>query len=324
AHAHHAAHGLGARVRGDRSHHGRQSLGTGGRMTMLPDLLVRLRAIVFRRTEDRELEEELRLHVEMEEEYRRRTGLSHAEAHRQALIALGGVERVKEDVRDGRRTRGFFDGAGDVRFALRTLRRNPVFAIIGVLTLAIGIGGATAVFSAVDTVLLSPLPYSQPGRLVRLYDTDVRWPNGYGFLTPVHFLEYRDGMSSFASVAAAITYDAVGADIGRGDRARRIRVLPVSADYFDVLSVRPALGGMFSRDDEHGGMGETEHPARVAVISHRLWQKEYRGDPSAVGGSIAMDGASYRIAGIMPASFVDPLVSTAYAWTPVNLDPGRD
>ena len=203
---------------------------------------------------------------------------------------------------------GFFDGAGDVRFALRTLRRNPVFAIVAVLTLAIGIGGATAVFSAVDTVLLAPLPYSQPGRLVRLYDTDVHEPNGHGFLTPVHFLEYRDGMSSFASIGAAFTYDAVGADIGRGDRARRIRALPVSADYFDVLGVHPAIGGAFSRDDEHGGMKATIQPARVAVISHRLWQEEFRGDPSAVGGSIAMDGASYRIVGVMPASFVDPLV----------------
>lgn len=293
-------------------------------MTILSDLLLRLRAIVFRHAEDRELEEELRLHVEMEEEYRRRTGVSHAEAHRQAVIALGGVERVKEDVRDARRTRSFFDGAGDVRFALRTLRRNPVFAVVAVLTLAIGIGGATAVFSAVDAVLLAPLPYAQPGRLVRMYNTDLRAPNDRGFLTPVHFLEYRSGMSSFASVAAALTYDAVGVDIGRGDRARRIRTLPVSADYFEVLGVRPAIGGAFSRDDERGGMYGSEHPSRVTVLSHRLWQEEFRGDPSVVGGSIAMDGSSYHIVGVMPESFVDPLVARADAWTPLNLDPGRD
>jgi predicted permease len=291
---------------------------------MLSDLLLRLRAIVFRRSEDRELEEELQLHVEMEEEYRRRTGVSHAEAHRQALIALGGVERVKEDVRDARHTRGFFDGAGDVRFAVRTLRRNPIFAAVAVLTLAIGIGGATAVFSAVDTVLLAPLPYSQPGRLVRLYNTDLQAPNDHGFLTPVHFLEYRNGMSSFASVAAALTYDAVGADIGRGDRARRIRVLPVSAEYFDVLGTRPAFGAMFSRDDERGGMYGLEHPSRVAVISHRLWEEEFRSNPSAIGGSIVLDGAAYRVSGVMPASFVDPLAPRADAWTPLNLDPGRD
>lgn len=293
-------------------------------MTILSDVLLRLRAIILRRAEDRELDEELRVHVEMEAEYRRRTGLSHAEAHRQALIALGGVEQVKEDVRDARQTRGFFDGAGDVRFALRTLRRNPIFALVAVLTLAIGIGGATAVFSAVDAVLLAPLPYAQPGRLVRLYNTDVRAPNDNGFLTPVHFLEYRDGMSSFASVAAAITYDAVGADIGRADNARRIRVLPVTADYFDVLGAHPALGVMFSRDDEHGGMGEPEHPSRVVVVSHGLWAEEFRGDPSAVGRSIAMDGTSYRIVGVMPERFVDPLVPSADAWTPVNVDPGRD
>jgi predicted permease len=293
-------------------------------MSILTDLLLRLRAIVFRGAEDRELDEELRLHVEMEEDYRRRTGVSHAEAHRQALIALGGVERVKEDVRDARRTRGLFDGAGDVRFALRTLRRNPVFALVAIATLAIGIGGATAVFSAVDTVLLAPLPYAQPGRLVRIYNTDVHSPNDNGFLTPVHFLEFRQGMSSFAAMAAVLTYDAVGADIGRGDRARRIRTLPVSADYFDVLGVRPALGGIFTRDDEHGGMDESARPVRVAVISDHLWREEFRANPSAIGGSIVMDGASYRILGVMPESFVDPLVPGADAWTPVNLDPGRD
>jgi len=293
-------------------------------MSFLTDLLLRLRAIVFRRAEDRELDEELRLHVEMEEEYRRRTGVSHAEAHRQALIALGGVERVKEDVRDARRTRSFFDGAGDIRFALRTLRRNPVFALVAVLTLAIGIGGATAVFSAVDTVLLAPLPYAQPGRLVRIYNTDVRAPSDRGFLTPVHILEYRQGMSSLAAMAAALTYDAVGADIGRGDRARRIRTLPVSADYFDVLGVRPAMGTVFTRDDEHGGMYGSEHPVRLAVISHHLWQEEYNADPSIVGGSIVMDGATYRIVGVMPARFIDPLAPRADVWTPVNLDPGQD
>jgi predicted permease len=293
-------------------------------MRILSDLLLRLRAIVFRHSEERDLDEELRLHVELEEEYRRRTGVGHAEAHRQAVIALGGVERVKEDVRDARGTRSLFDGAGDVRFALRTLRRNPGFAIVAILTLAIGIGGVTAVFSAVDTVLLAPLPYQQPGRLVRLYDTNVRNPNGHGFLTPVHFLEYRDGMSSFASVAAAVTYDAVGADIGRGDRARRIRVLPVSADYFEVVGVHPVLGNAFLRDDEHGGMDENMHGPLVAVISHHLWQEEFRGDPAAIGGFITMDGARYRIVGVMPASFSDPLVAQADAWTPTNLDPGRD
>src|SRR6185312_8167400 len=99
----------------------------------------------------------------------------------------------------------------------------------------------------------------------------------------------------FAAMAAAVTYDAVGADIGRGDRARRINTLPVSADYFDVLAVRPAIGGVFTRDDEHGGMSESERPIRVAVISYRLWQEEFQADPSVIGGPIVMDGASYRI-----------------------------
>ncbi|HEX4681876.1 MAG TPA: ABC transporter permease [Gemmatimonadaceae bacterium] len=293
-------------------------------MSIVSDFVARLRAIVFRRAEERELEEELRLHVEMEEDYRRRGGVGHAEAHRQALIALGGVERVKEDVRDASGTRVLFDGAGDVRFALRTLRRNPGFAIVAVLTLAVGIGGATAVYSAVDAVLLAPLPYQQPGRLVRLYNTAVQAPNDRGFVTPVHFLEYRQGMSSFASIAAVLTYDAVGADIGRGDRAHRIRLAPVSTDYFDVVGVHPSVGGAFTRDDEHGGVNGTIQGARVIVISHRLWEDEFKGDAAAVGGTLVMDGIPYRIAGVMPPDFVDPLVPKPDAWTAANLDPGRD
>src|SRR4029077_2922415 len=116
----------------------------------------------------------LRFHLTMEEDYRRRHGETHADAHRAAMLALGGVEQVKEDVRDARGTRLFEDSATDFSFALRTLRRSPGFALVAIATLAIGIGGAAAMFSAFDAVLLQPLPYHEPGRLVRLYQTGVK------------------------------------------------------------------------------------------------------------------------------------------------------
>ncbi len=293
-------------------------------MSVLSDLLVRLRSLLFRRTEERELDEELRFHVEMENAFRRRAGASADDAARETMIALGGIERVKEDVRDARGTRVLEDVGGDVRFALRTLRRSPGFTIVAALTLAVGIGGTTAVFSAVDRVLLAPLPYREPGRLVRLYNTTLGFPNDRGFVTPVHYLEYRDRLSSFSALAAVATYDAVGADIGFGDRAERIRVLPVSSDYFDVVAVHPAIGAPFSRDDEHGGPGDHTAAGLAVVMGDALWKREFHGDRSAIGRTLIMNGKPYRVLGVMPPGFRDPIVPQAEAWTPINLDPGRD
>lgn len=171
-------------------------------MSMLSDLVERVRSIIFRGRDERELMEELRFHEDMEAEQLERRGLTASEARRRSAIALGGVERVRDDVRDARGTRFFHDGSRDFGFALRTLARNPGFATVAILTLAVGIGGTTAVFSAVDAVLLQPLPYQQPGQLVRLYYTDSRRKVERGFVSPVLFLDYRERMSSFGSVAA--------------------------------------------------------------------------------------------------------------------------
>ncbi len=285
-------------------------------MSMLTDIVERVRSIIFRRRDERELAEELAFHATMEAEQLERRGLSPGEARRQSALALGGVERVKDDVRDARGTRFLHDGQRDFAFALRTLARNPGFAIVAILTLAVGIGGTTAVFSAVDAVLLQPLPYQQPGQLVRLYYTDVRRKVDRGVVTPVHFLDYRQSMSSFASIAAVFLYDETGADIGTGDDVRRIRVLPVSADYFDVVRVQPSIGRPFGRDEETG--------APVVVLSHALWKERFGGRTSAVGQPLTMNGRSYAVAGVMPDGFVDPIAGSVDAWVPMDLGPGRN
>src|SRR5690242_11624758 len=183
-------------------------------MSMLSDLIERVRSVIFSRRDERELAEELEFHTEMETKQLERAGFSPAEARRRSAVVLGGAERVKEDVRDARGTRFLHDGWRDVGFALRTLARNPGFAAVAILTLAVGIGGTTAVYSAVDAVLLQPLPYQQPGQLVRLYYTDVHRKEIRGFVTPVHFLDYRERMSSLGSTAAIGTYNETGADVG--------------------------------------------------------------------------------------------------------------
>ena len=285
-------------------------------MSVFADLIERVRSIIFRRRDERELAEELEFHAIMEAEQLERRGLSATEARRRSALALGGVERVKDDVRDARGTRFLHDGRRDFGFALRTLARNPGFATVAILTLAVGIGGTTAVFSAVDAVLLQPLPYQQPGQLVRLYYTDVRRKEDRGVVTPVHFLDYRQSMSSFSSIAALFLYSETGADIGTGDDVRRIRLLPVSADYFDVVRVQPSIGRPFGRDEE------TDAP--VVVLSHALWKEQFGGNPSAVGRSLMMNGRSYTVAGVMPDGFADPLAGSVDAWVPGDLGPGRD
>jgi len=285
-------------------------------MSFFADLLERVRALLFRRREERELDEELSFHLSMEADYRRRHGESHADAHRAAMMALGGVEQVKEDVRDARGTRLLEDGASDLAFALRTLRRAPSFALVAIATLAVGIGGTTAMFSAVDAVLLRPLPYQEPGRLVRLYQTSVKEPDARGFVTPVHLLAYRSRLSSVSALAGVMTYGEGGADIGNGDGARRIRVMPTTADYFDVVGVHPSLGRAYTPEDE------TEAP--IVVLSQRLWKEEMRGSLAAIGSTLTMNGRAYRVAGVMPAGFEDPLVADVDAWVPVDVTPGRD
>ena len=125
-------------------------------MSVLTDIVERVRSVIFRRRDERELAEELAVHADMEADQLEPRGVSRSEARRQSALALGGVERVKDDVRDARGTQFLHDGQRDVAFALRTLGRNPGFAAVAILTLAVGIGGTTAVYSAVDAVLLQP------------------------------------------------------------------------------------------------------------------------------------------------------------------------
>ncbi|HUQ82257.1 MAG TPA: ABC transporter permease, partial [Gemmatimonadaceae bacterium] len=285
-------------------------------MSILSDLVERARSVIFRARDERELAEELRFHTDMDVELLQRDGVSEREARRRSALMLGGTERVKEDVRDARGTRLFHDSARDFAFALRTLARNPGFSIVAILTLAVGIGGTTAVFSAVDAVLLQPLPYQQPGQLVRLYYTDARRKEDRGFVSPVLFLDYRQSMASLASVAALGTYNETGADVGTGDDVRRIRILSVTADYFDVVRVPPVLGRALQRDEEID--------APVVVLSDELWRDRFNGDPTAIGKSLMMNGRSYTVAGVMPKGFVDPLVGAVEAWVPMDLQPGRD
>ena len=167
----------------------------------------------------------------------------------------------------------------DVRYAVRTLGRSQGFAAVVVLTLALGIGANTAVFTVLDSVLLSALPYDAPDRLVRVYQVRRDRPDELNnYLTGQHFLEYRAQGDVFDGLASMYTYRELGADLTGGARPERIRAMPVSADFFEVLGITPAMGRAFQRAEER--------ELNLAVLTHGVWTRVLGADPQAVGESI--------------------------------------
>jgi putative ABC transport system permease protein len=212
----------------------------------------------------------------------------------------------------------------DVHRAVRRLSSRPGFTAVAVLTIALGLGGATAVFSAVDAVLLRPLPYQQPGQLVRIYAASVQQPDARGFVSPVAFLAYRDPSGTMQGIAATQTYDETGADIGSGDDVRRVRTLEVSAEYFDVLRAAPVMGRGFTREEEDGPPTDQGRGAPVVVLSHGLWHDWFHADPRVLGRTLVMSGLPYSVVGVMPVGFADPISGPDIdAWVPLDLASGR-
>ena len=197
----------------------------------------------------------------------------------------------------------------DLRYALRQIRYAPIFAIVVVATLAIGIGGTTAVFSVVEGVMLAPLPYEEPGRLVRLYQQEPGKPDTRTQISGVHFAAVRDEAASFEDVAVMNTYSEHSLDLVAGGQARRIRILQVTSGYFRTLRIG-VDGPGFAREDESG--------SRRVVLSHSLWRTEFHSD-TALGSTIRLNGEAYEVAGIGPPGFVDPMVGEIDAWVPYNL-----
>ncbi|HUH12674.1 MAG TPA: ABC transporter permease [Longimicrobiales bacterium] len=278
----------------------------------------RLRALARRSSVEREMDEEMRLHLELEAEDLARTrGLSPAQAWRQARLAFGGVERHKEEARDARRTRPLEDLARDAAYAVRGLRRSPGFATVAVLTLGLGIGGTAAIFSVVRGVLLRPLPYPEHEALVTVWSRFLP-ESGFDFpqfwVSPPEFLDYREENRSLAELAA---YSTVGVTLtGAGAEPQRVQGAMVSGDFFRTLGIEAALGRVLRpEDDPPGGT------ARV-VMGHGLWRSRYGGDPAVIGRTMVVDGEAFEVVGVMPAGFAYPSPQTVL-WGPIGLDPAN-
>lgn len=241
------------------------------------------------------MDAEMRDHLEREIADRMAHGMDRAEATRLARRDFGGVERYKEEARDAIGLRVLDDAGRDLRFALRLLRRNSGFTIAVVLTFALGIGCTSAIFTLVDGILLRPLPYPRPSELVALWERNVPRAVDRNVVSVAAFERWRDQTRSFTDVAAMVPAPRTL----QGAPAERISAAQVSASYFRLLGVRPALGRAFTTTDELNG-------ADVAILSDAFWRRRFGADPAIVGRAIVMDGASYTVVGVMPRDFEAP------------------
>jgi putative ABC transport system permease protein len=249
---------------------------------------------------DHELAEEFESHLELHIEDNLRAGMSLTEARRQALLKFGGVEAAKESCRDRRGLPFLETLAQDIRFALRILRKNPGFVTAAVLTLALGIGASTAVFSLVDAVLLKPLPYPNSGQIVFPWRQSPPGLNlGYNELPwgRIEFLFFSRESKTFQALGA-FKSDSFNLT-GSGDPAR-LNGLRVSAGFFPALGVSPLLGRTFNDDEDQPGH---EHSV---VLGYQLWRDRFGGDPAILARTLELNGDAYAVLGVMPRGFVFP------------------
>jgi putative ABC transport system permease protein len=207
--------------------------------------------------------------------------------------------------------------AGDVRYALRFLRRNPVFAIIAVFTLAFGIGGNTAIFTLVDAVAIHSLPYRDPGRLMAIETRKAQQPEVEAWTSALDLFDLRDHNQSFSTIVGVSPIWSV-VMTGRGP-AEQLNSLYVSTGFFPMLGVNAALGRTFQAQED-----QRTTPAQVVVLSHSFWQREFGGSRSAIGASLVLDDGSYTVVGVLPANFRyagEPVAGTATdidVWFPLS------
>jgi len=265
-------------------------------MDFLRILISRCTALFSRRKLDVDLDEELRAHVEFAIEENRKRGMTEELARNAAMREFGGFTQTKERYRM-QRGLPFVETLGrDLRFALRQLRKSPGFTLTAVLTLAIGIGGISAVYSVVEAVLLRPLPFYQPNRLVRLHE-GVEHQFDQADLPAPDVIRFARDNEAFTQVAGFVSVDFEASGAGKPFQAKAERI---TASLLPLLGTQPLLGRGFIESED-------ENAAPVAVISYAVWCERFQSDPKVIGATIDLDRRPYTIIGVMPRSFEFPL-----------------
>ncbi len=272
-------------------------------MRWLTNLWYRVRAVMDRGRMERDLDEEFAFHLEMEARKYEAQGLSATEARRLAHVKFGGVERQKEHARDSWGVGPFRDLGGDLRYAGRQLRKNPAFATLAALTLALGIGGTVALGTVAHGLLVRPLPVVDEGRLVTFW-SEYNW-RGVEFDFVKETARAYEGIAAWSNQAYTLRADGASS---------WVLATVASAELFDVLGARPFLGRTFEQGEDRPGADP------VVVLSHGLWRQEFGADPAIVGQRVFLDGEPTTVIGVMPEHFYFPTPEMR-AWTPLDLDP---
>ena len=264
----------------------------------MPKRILSLFRNLFReRAVERALDDELRSSVEILTQEKMEQGLSDSAARREALMELGGLEQVKEEVRAVRAGRMVENFARDVRFALRTLAKSPGFTTVAVLTLALGIGANTAIFSVVEAVVLRPLPYKHPSSLVMVKESiPLAGPEPIPVCAP-DVIQFQRQNQVFEAVAA---FRGGQFDLAGVGEPERITAERVNANLFSLLGVQPMLGRTFATQEDQPGQS-------LAILSYALWHRRFGADPGVIGRTVTLDRQPYTVIGVMPRNFVFPL-----------------
>ncbi len=276
-------------------------------MKLLRALFIRLAGLFRKDRRERELADEMESHLQMHIEDNLRTGMSAAEARRQAMIKLGGVEQTKELYRERRGLPLLETFFQDLRFSFRMLRKNPGFTVVVLLTLALGIGATTAIFSVVYGVLLRPLPYTDSSRIMAVFEVNSK--GGWSHLADPNFDDFRDQNRSFQAIAK---YNYYVVSVSGASQPSRTTVASVSPDFLKVLGIQPILGRDFSAGDAKKGAG------RATLVSYGYWKQYLGSSPDLSQSHLKIDGAVFSVIGVLPAGFRFP--TDVDLWLPADLD----
>ena len=266
---------------------------------MLRDMVLRLRSLFRRGVVERELDQELRFHLEREIAKNVAFGLSEGEATRKAKLELGGFEQIKEEARDARGVSFVETTMSDLRYGLRILRNTPAFAAVAIVSLALGVGANTAIFQLIDAIRLRTLPVSNPQELTEIHIADMSNARGSqerenGVTYPI-WEQIRKRQQAFSGVFA---WTGAFFNLSPTGEVRSVPGLWVSGEFFKVLGVRPVLGRLFSTEDDYRGCG-----VPGAVISYSFWQSEFGGATSVIGRKLAISGQPVSVIGVTPPGF---------------------
>jgi len=275
--------------------------------------LTRLANLVAGHHQEDRLRAEIEEHIALQTEENIRAGMSPTDARRRAKLKFGAIAPIKEAYRDQESIPFVENLFLDLKYGLRMLRKAPGFTAVAVITLVLGIGATTAVFSIVYGVVFRPLPYPQPQRIVELTETSHRVSDEKDVTyDQLEFL--KENGSPFQFLAG---YTVQGYNLGVGTSTERVKGQPVSTDYFHVLGIKPVLGRTFLAEDNLG------NGAHVAVVSYRTWQRQLGGDRAIIGRTITLDGEPFTVIGIVPPGLeasVDPILpGDTDVWTPLAL-----